>query len=270
MSSAPAPTQAPAPANDSFPPQIKYIISNEAFERFSFYGMRSILTLYIAKHLGQGSSKASEIAHLFVFGVYFMPLFGAWLSDRVLGRYKTILYISLFYCLGHGVLALADLVQGQEQKLWLLYGGLTLISIGGGGIKPCVSAFVGDQFRADQGHLLRRAYGLFYWSINFGAFFAFLVIPRIAKDHGYGWAFGVPGILMGLATLVFWLGRKHYRQVPPAGPQGASFWEMLWHALTHPASRRPGAGFWSACEHRYSREQVAAAKAATRVAECLP
>lgn len=266
MSSAPAPTQAPAPANDSFPPQIKYIISNEAFERFSFYGMRSILTLYIAKHLGQGSSKASEIAHLFVFGVYFMPLFGAWLSDRVLGRYKTILYISLFYCLGHGVLALADLVQGQDQKLWLLYGGLTLISIGGGGIKPCVSAFVGDQFRADQGHLLRRAYGLFYWSINFGAFFAFLVIPRIAKDHGYGWAFGVPGILMGLATLVFWLGRKHYRQVPPAGPQGASFWEMLWHALTHPASRRPGSGFWGACEHRYSREQVAAAKAATRVA----
>lgn len=266
MSSAPAPTQASAPANDSFPPQIKYIISNEAFERFSFYGMRSILTLYIAKHLGQGASKASEIVHLFVFGVYFMPLFGAWLSDRVLGRYRTILYISLFYCLGHGVLALADLVQGQQQKLWLLYAGLALISIGGGGIKPCVSAFVGDQFHADQGHLLRRAYGLFYWSINFGSFFSFLVIPRIAKDHGYGWAFGVPGIFMGLATLVFWLGRKHYRQVPPAGPQGTSFWEMLWHALTHPASRRPGAGFWGACEHRYSREQVAAAKAATRVA----
>lgn len=266
MSSAPPSTAAAGSSNDSFPPQIKYIISNEACERFSFYGMRSILTLYIAKHLGQGSSKASEIVHLFVFGVYFMPLFGAWLSDRVLGRYKTILYISLFYCLGHGVLALADLVQGQEQKLWLLYGGLALISIGGGGIKPCVSAFVGDQFHADQGHLLRRAYGLFYWSINFGAFFSYLVIPRIAKDHGYGWAFGVPGLFMGLATFLFWLGRRHYRHTPPAGPQGGNFWEMLWHALTHPASRRPGNGFWSACEHRYSREQVAAAKSATRVA----
>ncbi|MFZ4819608.1 MAG: MFS transporter, partial [Limisphaerales bacterium] len=162
---------------DSFPPQIKYIISNEACERFSFYGMRSILTLYIAKHLGQGSSKASEIVHLFVFGVYFMPLFGAWLSDRVLGRYKTILFISLFYCLGHGVLAMADLVQTQENKLWLLYAGLALISFGGGGIKPCVSAFVGDQFHAGQEHLLQRAYGLFYWSINFGSFFSFLVIP---------------------------------------------------------------------------------------------
>ncbi|NBP24523.1 MAG: MFS transporter, partial [Proteobacteria bacterium] len=100
MSSAHPSTATPHGSADRFPPQIKYIISNEACERFSFYGMRSILTLYIAKHLGQGSSKASEIVHLFVFGVYFMPLFGAWLSDRVLGRYKTILFISLFYCLG--------------------------------------------------------------------------------------------------------------------------------------------------------------------------
>ena len=112
-----------------------------------------------------------------------MPLFGAWLSDRVLGRYKTILFISLFYCLGHGVLAMADLVQTQENKLWLLYAGLGLISFGGGGIKPCVSAFVGDQFHANQGHLLQRAYGLFYWSINFGSFssvvgFGLLVLCR--------------------------------------------------------------------------------------------
>jgi POT family proton-dependent oligopeptide transporter len=62
------------------------------------------------------------------------------------------------------------------------------------------------------------------------------------------------------------MGRKHYIHVPPAGPKGGSFWEMLWHALTHPAGRRQGAGFWSACEHRYSRDQVEAAKAATKVA----
>jgi POT family proton-dependent oligopeptide transporter len=62
------------------------------------------------------------------------------------------------------------------------------------------------------------------------------------------------------------MGRKHYIHVPPAGPKGGSFWEMLWHALTHPAGRRQGAGFWSACESRYSFEQVRAAKAATKVA----
>jgi POT family proton-dependent oligopeptide transporter len=261
-------SQAPSrnPADDRFPPQIKYIISNEACERFSFYGMRSILTLYIAKHLGMGASSASEIVHLFVFGVYFMPLFGAWVSDRILGRYKTILFISLFYCLGHGVLALADLVQTIEAKKWLLYGGLALISIGGGGIKPCVSAFVGDQFREGQSHLLQKAYGLFYWSINFGSFFSFLLIPRIAKDSGYGWAFGVPGLFMALATLVFWLGRKHYQHVPPARDSKGGFWEMLWHALTHLGDRRSGGGFWSSCEGKFTAEEVAGARAATRVA----
>jgi POT family proton-dependent oligopeptide transporter len=264
-SAKPVPATARA-ADDKFPPQIKYIISNEACERFSFYGMRSILTLYIAKHLGQGASTASEIVHLFVFGVYFMPLFGAWLSDRVLGRYKTILFISLFYCLGHGVLAFADLVSSNDGKLMLLYVGLAIISIGGGGIKPCVSAFVGDQFHSGQSHLLQKAYGLFYWSINFGSFFSFLVIPRLRDDHGYGWAFGVPGIFMALATLFFWLGRKHYRHVPPAGKQGGSFWEMLWYALMHGSNRKPGTGFWGACAGRYSEEQIDGARAATRVA----
>src|SRR6185369_17028829 len=85
-----------------------------------------------------------------------------------------------------------------------------------GGIKPCVSAFMGDQFRADQSHLLQKAYGAFYWSINFGSFFAFLLIPLIRKHHGYGWAFAAPGFAMGLATLVFWLGTKHYVRVPPS------------------------------------------------------
>jgi len=178
--------------------------------------MRSILTLYIAKHLGQGSSTASEIVHLFVFGVYFMPLFGAWLSDRVLGRYRTILYISLFYCLGHGVLALADLVQGQDQKLWLLYAGLALISIGGGGIKPCVSAFVGDQFPPGPKERLARVYGLFYASINFGAFFGFALVPWIRDHHGHRWAFGIPGVFMAIAAAVFWMGSRHYVRLPAA------------------------------------------------------
>jgi POT family proton-dependent oligopeptide transporter len=253
-------------ADNRFPPQIKYIIGNEACERFSFYGMRSILTLYIAKQLGMGPSSASEIVHLFVFGVYFFPLFGAWLSDRVLGRYRTILYISMFYCIGHAVLAMADLTSSIEIKKWLLYGGLTLISIGGGGVKPCVSAFVGDQFHSGQSHLLQKAYGLFYWSINFGSFFSFLVIPRIAKEYGYGWAFGVPGIFMGLATLIFWMGRGHYRHVPPDPESRGGFWEMLWHALTHLGDRKPGRGFWSSCEGRFTDEEVDGARAATRVA----
>lgn len=287
--SATAAPSSPAPADNRFPPQIKYIIGNEACERFSYYGVIGILTLYVKNYLDQGSAKASEISHLFKFGVYFMPLFGAWLSDRVLGRYKTILYISFFYCAGHGLMALADLfcpltprpaeagaaLEAWKQlnagsingRMWFLFGGLTLLSLGGGGIKPCVSAFVGDQFKSNQQHLLERAYGLFYWSINFGSFFSFIVVPRVAEKHGYGWAFGIPGIFMGLATLIFWLGSRHYQHVPPSRANNSGgFWEMLGHALTHLGDRRPGRGFWDACHTRFTEEQIEAARAATRVA----
>ena len=230
----------PTASNDRWPPQIKYIVGNEAAERFSFYGMRSILALYITTALLQSKDRATTIIHFFVFASYFMPLFGAWISDRFWGRYRTILWISLFYCAGHGVLALSDLFTTVDAKLACLYTGLGLIAFGAGGIKPCVSAFMGDQFAPDQGHLMRKAYGAFYFSINFGSFFSFLVIPWIASKPaaqlaadagaidrllwqikqagftGYGWAFGVPGILMALATLTFWLGTKHYIRKPPA------------------------------------------------------
>jgi POT family proton-dependent oligopeptide transporter len=231
--------ETPAPANNRWPKQIKFIIGNEAAERFSYYGMRSILALYITSVLMQTKDRATAIIHLFVFVNYFMPLFGAWLSDRIWGRYKTILWISLFYCVGHGVLALSDLFDSAGAKLNCLYVGLGLIAFGSGGIKPCVSAFMGDQFAPDQGHMMRKAYAAFYFAINFGSFFSFLVIPWIAAKQadlgadanffdrifwqmkqagfgGYSWAFGVPGILMALATLIFWLGTKHYIRRPPA------------------------------------------------------
>jgi POT family proton-dependent oligopeptide transporter len=157
-----------------------------------------------------GGPEATEILHLFGTAVYLLPLLGGWIADRWLGRYWTILIISLFYCLGHGTLAATE---GSRAGL---FAGLTLIAIGAGGIKPCVSAFVGDQFRADQEHLLTKVYGWFYWAINLGAAAAFFIIPQVRADVGYAWAFGIPGIAMGLATLIFWLGRKSYIRQPPS------------------------------------------------------
>ena len=125
-----------------FPPQIKFIVGNEACERLSYYGMLSLLTLYMKNVLLVGEADAKEQVHLFKMAVYFLPLVGGWLADRWIGRYRTILGLSLFYCLGHGVLAL-----GEGSRGWL-YAGLVLIAIGAGGIKPCVSAFLGDQFGA--------------------------------------------------------------------------------------------------------------------------
>jgi POT family proton-dependent oligopeptide transporter len=206
---------------DRWPAQIKYIVGNEACERFSYYGMRSILAGYITGEvmkggLGQDVDTSTTIIHAFVSANYFMPLFGAWLSDKLIGRYNTILWVSLFYCAGHGVLACSDYAGGVHGRLICLYIGLALIAFGSGGIKPCVSAFMGDQFRADQSHLIQKAYGAFYWAINLGSFFSFLVIPWVKNRHGYSMAFAVPGVLMAIATFVFWLGTKKYVRVPPS------------------------------------------------------
>ena len=100
--------------------------------------------------------------HLFLFSVYFFPLLGAIISDIWLGKYRTIIYLSLVYCLGHVALA------ADETRLGLAVG-LALIAIGSGGIKPCVSANVGDQFGPMNQHLIEKVYGWFYLSINLGS-----------------------------------------------------------------------------------------------------
>lgn len=216
-----------ATAKRGYPPQIKYIVGNEGCERYSFYGMRSILTFFMINFLMMESGHATEVMHLFIAGCYLMPLLGSYIADRVWGRYKTILYLSLFYCLGHGVLALF------EGTAWGLYLGLALIAFGSGGIKPCISAFVGDQFHADQKDLLNKVYDLFYFMINFGSFFSTILTPLTLKYYGPSVAFGIPGILMFIATFIFWSGRKHYIQVPPTGPDPDSFWSILFKGIFH-------------------------------------
>ena len=277
----------PGAATGRFPSQVRFIIGNEACERYSFYGMKGILAGYITGQvirggLGQSADHATEVIHLFILANYFTPLLGAWVSDRIWGRYRTILWISLLYCLGHGVLALSDVffplaampgpVEAMDEaaraafavdnagvvrgRMWMLFAGLSLIAFGAGGIKPCVSAFMGDQFLRADARLYERAYAAFYFSINFGSFFSFLTIPFLAKTVGYGWAFGVPGILMGVATLIFWLGRKRYVMVPPTrATRTAGFLPVLWAAL----SNRTGGGFWDGARSRYSEEEVRAA-----------
>jgi POT family proton-dependent oligopeptide transporter len=186
---------------------------------------------------------------------------GAWVSDRYWGRYHTILWISLSYCLGHGVMALSEMTPTIDGKIACLYIGLALIAFGAGGIKPCVSAFMGDQFRPDQRHLLQKAYAAFYWSINLGSTASFLLIPWVRDKWGYGWAFGVPGLAMALATLFFWLGTKHYVRVPPASKaRTAGFLKVLFFTLSHQGEKKSGDTFWDVARGRFSDAEVDAAK----------
>jgi len=229
-----------AHAGARMPRQIPYIIGNEACERFSFYGMRNILVQFLITSLllqemtapGR-EAEAKHIMHSFMVGVYFFPLLGGWLADRFFGKYTTILWFSLIYCAGHACLAL---FEGSREGFFV---GLGLIALGAGGIKPLVASFMGDQFDQSNKHLAKVVFDAFYWIINFGSLFASLLIPLALKNLGPAWAFGIPGILMFVATLVFWAGRRRYVRVPlpPKDPHG--FAQVVRSALL---SRAPGQG----------------------------
>ncbi|MCX7041231.1 MAG: oligopeptide:H+ symporter [Gammaproteobacteria bacterium] len=234
---------AASPATDAarLPRQIPYIIGNEACERFSFYGMRNILVqflvssvilAYIPADAREGAAK--DIFHSFVIGVYFFPLLGGWLSDRFFGKYNTVMWFSLIYCAGHACLAMFD-----DNKNGF-YTGLFLIALGSGGIKPLVVSFVGDQFTRDNKHLAKIVFDAFYWTINFGSFFASLLMPLFLRSYGPAVAFGIPGVLMFVATIIFWMGRKQYVRVPPTrGEDPHSFYNVARTALT---TQAPGKG----------------------------
>ncbi len=258
MDNSPSPTG--TLKNERLPRGVPFIIGNEAAERFSYYGMLSILTIYLSKGLQLGEVSGKEIVHLFATAVYFLPLFGAWLADKWIGRYWTILTISLFYCAGHGALA------AFEGKLWGVYLGLGLIAVGSGGIKPCVSAFVGDQFGAGNEKGLTRVYGWFYWAINFGATFGFALIPLLRDKRGYSWAFGVPGIAMAFATLIFWLGRKKYvRQPPTRVSHQAGILSVFWFAFNNQGKRTPNQKWLDVALAKFSPEEVRGVRAVGRI-----
>lgn len=257
---------APATSN-RFPPQIPFIIGNEACERFSFYGMRNILTVFLIDYLLRNAhpdpaareAMAKAHFHLFMSGVYFFPLLGGYLADRFLGKYRVIFWLSLLYCMGHACLAIF------ENSVHGFYTGLFLIALGSGGIKPCVSAMVGDQFTAENKHLMKKVFAIFYWSINFGSFFASLFIPLALKHFGPAVAFGIPGVLMFIATSIYWAGRRHYVIVPPTGQNPHSFFKVVFSALRNLKERTPGQGWLSAARKEHPEEAIDGVRAVFRI-----
>jgi POT family proton-dependent oligopeptide transporter len=208
-----------ATPRDRFPPSIKFLAWNEAAERFSYYGMTSILALYMARNLGIAEHRAIAGFQVFTAAVYLMPLAGALLADWFWGRYRTILWLSFGYVAGHATLAIWESGTG-------LAVGLGLIAIGAGGI--AASAFAGDQIPPGEDALLSRLYDLYYWMINLGSTVGTLVIPLLLDRVSPRVAFGVPGLAMAAALVVFRIGRGRYvhvppvRSAPPASPSDAA------------------------------------------------
>ncbi|XP_030766027.1 peptide transporter family 1 isoform X2 [Sitophilus oryzae] len=224
-----------------YPKSVFFIVSNEFCERFSYYGMRTILILYLTKILLYTEADAKIVYHAFTMFVYFFPVFGAILSDSWLGKFRTILYVSMIYAAGSVLLALTSVGPLQiPQKEFTIFG-LLLIAIGTGGIKPCVSAFGGDQFILPQQELqLATFFSLFYFSINAGSLISTFLTPILRNDvHCFGLdscyplAFAVPGGLMIVSIVIFGLGKPLYKIKQPKGNIIVQVVKCISYAVTH-------------------------------------
>ena len=184
----------------------------EMWERFSYYGMRAILTLYIVAEVADdpgGGLGWSEAAALSLYGWYTMSVYvasvpGGWLADRVMGQKKAVLFGGLVLCVGHGVLALPGMVS--------FYTGLVLIVCGVGLLKPNISTMVGALYpegdpRRDKG------FTLFYIGINLGAFLAGLIVGYVGETIGWHYGFGLAGVGMLCGQIQYVAGWKHLKGV---------------------------------------------------------
>jgi len=209
---------APLPTK-KWPSSTSYIMLTEAAERYSFYAFDAILALFLIHNLMDWGGnpakiteeKAMEWKHYFKAAVYFTPLIGSLISDLFLGKFRTIIAFSIVYCLGFLAITLDQTYLGTMI-------GLGLIAMGAGIIKPCLSANLGDQFGKSNQNLITKAYNIFYWAVNLGAFFSMAISPWIYdKYEDVRIALAIPGIFMVLATITYWAGRKSMVHIPPKG-----------------------------------------------------
>uniref|UniRef100_A0A336M6E0 Oligopeptide transporter 1 n=1 Tax=Culicoides sonorensis TaxID=179676 RepID=A0A336M6E0_CULSO len=208
-----------------YPRAVPFILGNEFCERFNFYGMRTILALYLVQKLNYSEDSATVIFHLFTTVYYFLCLFGAIVSDSWWGKFKTIVILSLVYIAGNLTLTAGAVPPFNLPARTFTFLGLALISLGGGGIKPCVAPFGGDQFKLpQQAKQLAWFFSIYYFAINFGAFISTIVTPIFRDDvkcfgdqDCFSLGFFFPACLMTISFTIFVLGKPLYILKPLEG-----------------------------------------------------
>lgn len=223
-----------------YPKKVFFIIANEFCERFSYYGLRTVLVLYFKSVLGFTDSKSTVSFHLFTTICYVTPILGAILGDSVWGRFKTVFYLSIVYFIGEVILVLSsifwDFGAFSEFATFL---GLFIIGFGTGGIKPCVCALGGDQFLEHEVKWRESFFEIFYACINVGSLISMFATPMLRSDFQcvhrqdcYPLAFGLPCVLMFVAIVVFLMGKNQYNLVPlPEKNVIIAFCSCTWLAL---------------------------------------
>ncbi len=185
-----------------------FVFWGELAERASFYGMRTVLALYLVDELRFGEAAAASVMSFFLAASYLAPLLGGFIADRLLGRFRTIAAFAIPYLAGHVVLGAVPTRVGLAIALLLL-------ALGSGAIKPNTSTLMGMIYESEKKTaLLGRAFSYFYASINVGAAVASLGLPLARERWGYATALMIPAALMALAFVIFLLGKRHYPVEP--------------------------------------------------------
>ncbi len=180
------------------PPGLYVLFFTEMWERFSYYGMRSLLVYYMIKHLQFTQERSSQIYGLYTGFVYFTPLFGGMLADRLLGQRRTVILGGVLMAIGHFLMAVES----------LFFPALLFLILGNGAFKPNISTQVGALYLPGD-HRRDRAFSLFYMGINLGAFFSPLVCGTLGEKVGYHWGFAAAGVGMVIGVLVYLSGQQH-------------------------------------------------------------
>jgi len=181
-----------------------FVFWGELAERSSFYGMRTILALYLLTVLHYEKASGAQVMQFFIAACYIAPYLGGYLADRWLGRYKTILYFSVPYIAGH-------IILGGIQTRTAMFVALGLLALGSGSIKPNTSTLMGQMYEEQKkSFLLTEAFSYFYAAINIGAALSTLTLPLVRNKWGYGPALMIPAALMAVAFFFFAIGKRYY------------------------------------------------------------
>jgi POT family proton-dependent oligopeptide transporter len=195
------------------PAGLYVLFFTEMWERFSYYGMRAILVLYLVAEstpdainpgLNWETGAALSLYGTYTMLVYVASIPGGWIADNILGQKKSVLYGGVLLVLGHSILAI--------EEMWAFYSGLGLIIAGVGMLKPNISSMVGGLYA--QGDVRRdKGFIIFYIGINVGAFLSSLIVGYVGETHGWHYGFGLAGIGMALGLAQYLYGQKYLSQV---------------------------------------------------------
>lgn len=183
---------------ESHPKGLYALFATEMWERFSFYSMLALFTLYLrdpVEGFGWTAAQATTLYSNYLMFVYASPLIGGLIADRITGYRKAVMIGGVFFMAGHGLLSI--------PTMWAVYAALTCLVIGNGFFKPNVSTMVGNLY-PEGSHLKDRAYNIFYMGINIGAFIAPIVMEIVRGYAGFHAAFAVAAFGMLISVGILW------------------------------------------------------------------